>query len=191
MAQPCDMDLWVMKWRSAWPIFHDPVILPYILKTIWCMNFLVWDNESVWHDIWPPNKCRSLWPIFHGPVILPYLLKTIWRMNIIIWDYGSVWPKVWCQNKGHCDLNFMVQWFWHILNVGLCDLYLFHGPVILTYISQDFLMHEYHIFCNPNFDLKVNMSTWPIFHGLVSLLNIFKIIWWMNTIAGIMDQCDT
>ena len=33
MAQPCDMDLWVMKWRSAWPIFHGPVILPYILKT--------------------------------------------------------------------------------------------------------------------------------------------------------------
>ena len=23
------------------------------------------------------------------------------------------------------------------------------------------------------------------------LLNIFKIIWWMNIIVGIMDQCDT
>ena len=33
-------------------------------------------------------------------------------------------------------------------------------------------------------------STWPIFHGLVILLNIFKIIWWMNIIVGIMDQCD-
>ena len=33
-------------------------------------------------------------------------------------------------------------------------------------------------------------STWPIFHGLVILLNIFKIIWWMNTIVGILDQCD-
>ena len=30
MAQPCDMDLWVMKWRSAWPIFHGPVILSYL-----------------------------------------------------------------------------------------------------------------------------------------------------------------
>ena len=36
MAQPCDMGLWVMKWRSAWPIFHGPVILSYLLKTIWC-----------------------------------------------------------------------------------------------------------------------------------------------------------
>ena len=33
MGQPCDMDLWVMKWRLAWPVFHGPVILPYILKT--------------------------------------------------------------------------------------------------------------------------------------------------------------
>ena len=36
VAQPCNMDLWVKKWRSAWPIFHSPfhspVILPYILK---------------------------------------------------------------------------------------------------------------------------------------------------------------
>ena len=30
MAQPCDMDLWVMKWRSALPIFHGPVILSYL-----------------------------------------------------------------------------------------------------------------------------------------------------------------
>ena len=31
-------------------------------------------------------------------------------------------------------------------------------------------------------------STWHIFHDLVILLNIFKIIWWMNIIIGIMDQ---
>ena len=55
MAKPCDMDLWVMKWRSAWPIFHGPVILPYILKTIWCMNIIIWDYESVWPDVRPQN----------------------------------------------------------------------------------------------------------------------------------------
>ena len=42
MDQPCDMDLWVMKWRSAWPIFDGPVILPYILNTIWCMHIILW-----------------------------------------------------------------------------------------------------------------------------------------------------
>ena len=39
--------------------------------------------------------------------------------------------------------------------------------------------------CDPNFDLKVNVSQ---HHGLVILLNIFKIIWWMNIIVGIMDH---
>ena len=114
MAQPCDMDLWVMKWRSAWPIFHGPVILSYILKTIWCMNSLIWDYDSVWPDIWPQNKCRSLWPIFHDPVILNYILTTIWCMNIILGDYGSVWPQNKCTS------------LWPI----------FHGPLILSYISK-------------------------------------------------------
>ena len=111
MAQSCDIDLWVMKWRSAWPIFHGPVILPCILKTIWCMYIIHWDYESVWCKVWPQNKCRSLWSIFYGPVILPCILKTIRCMNIIIWDYESIWPDVWPQIiVGHCDVFFMVQW---------------------------------------------------------------------------------
>ena len=80
--------------RSLWPLFHGPVILPYVLKTIWCMNIIIWDYESVW----PQNKYRSLWPIFHGPVILPYILKTIWRMYIIPWAYKSERPNVWLKN---------------------------------------------------------------------------------------------
>ena len=114
MAQPYDMDLWVMKWRSAWPIFHGPVI--------WCMYTILWEYESVWPDVWPQNKCRSVWPIFHCPVILPYILKTVWCMNILIWDYESVWPmfdrKI---NVAHCDLYFIVQWFclisWRLFDV--------------------------------------------------------------------------
>ena len=48
--------VWPDVWRknqckSLWPIFHGPVILPYILKTIWCMNIILWDCESVWHNI--------------------------------------------------------------------------------------------------------------------------------------------
>ena len=58
----------------------------HILKTVWCMIILLRNYESVWHDIWPQNKCRSLRSIFHGPVILPYILTTIWYMNTILWD---------------------------------------------------------------------------------------------------------
>ena len=169
-----------------WPIFHGSVILPYILKTIWCMNIILRDYESVWHDIWPQNKCRSLWPIFHGPVILPFILKTIWYMNTLLWDFESVWPDVWPQN--------ICSTLWPI----------FHGPVILpnslklfsgwtsyfgimsqydpTYDLQDIVGHCDHIivhwFCplswklldvwtsycriinqyDPTFDLKINVG---------------------------------
>ena len=161
--------------RSWWPIFHGPLILPYILKTIWCMNIILWDNESVWPDIWPQNK--SLWPIFHRPVILPFILKTVWCTNIIIWDYESVWPDIWPQNKCMSVWPiFMVQWF------CLISPSLFDGWVSYFQIMRQF---------DPNFDLNKYRSTWPIFHGLVILLNIFKIIWLMNIIVGIMDQCDT
>ena len=34
--------------------------LPYILKTIWCINNIIWDYESVWPKVWPQNKNRSL-----------------------------------------------------------------------------------------------------------------------------------
>ena len=34
--------------------------LPYILKTIWCMNIIIWDYESVWPKVLPQNKYRSL-----------------------------------------------------------------------------------------------------------------------------------
>ena len=53
MVQPFDMDLWVMKWWSAWPVFHSPVILPYILKTIWCVYIILWEYESISPEVWP------------------------------------------------------------------------------------------------------------------------------------------
>ena len=128
--EPVWPDVWPKtKCKSLWPIFHGPVILSYILKTILCMNILFWDYESLWPGIWPQNKCRSLWPTFHGPVILLYILNTIWCMNIIhvLSDYRSVWPDVWPQNK--------CRSMWPV----------FHGPMVVLYL-QDYLMHECHIF---------------------------------------------
>ena len=126
-----------MKWRSAWPIFHGPVILPYILKASWCINIILWDYESVWPDIWPKNKCRSLWPIFHCPVILPYNLKTTWYMNTIHWNYESAWPGVWPQN--------ICSTLWPT----------FHGPVILPNILKTIQWL--------NIILWDNESVWPDF----------------------------
>ena len=148
-----------MKWRSAWPIFHGSVILPYILKTIWF--------ESVWPDVWPKkNKCRSLWPIFHGPMILPYFLKTIWCMNYLkLWvsmaqslhlkKCKSLWPifhspvtlcyilkTFWCMI---ILWDYGSEWpdIWPRINVGHCDLYF----MVQWYCYiQDYLMDECHIF---------------------------------------------
>ena len=61
-------------------------------------------------------------------------------------------------NVGHCDLYFMVQWF------CLISPRLFDGWVsYFQKLSQ----------CDPNFDLKINIDwlAWPVFHGLVILLN--------------------
>ena len=102
--------------RSLWPIFHGPLNLPFILKTVWCMNIILSDYELVWHNIWPRNKCRSLWPLFHGPVILPYILNSIWWRMSHFWKMSSV-IDLWPQNK------FMSQWP------------IFHGPVISIFCS--------------------------------------------------------
>ena len=99
------------KCKSLWPIFHDPVILPYILKTIWYMNTILWDYESVRPNVWPQNICRTLWSVFHGPLIL-----------LIFWKLFSGWTKyclIMSQYDpisdlkifvGHSDLYFMVHW---------------------------------------------------------------------------------
>ena len=159
----------LQKCRSLWPVFHVPVTLPYILKSVWCMNIILQDCESVWPNIWPQNKCRSLWPMFHGLVILPYILKTICCMNIIHWDYESAWHDIWPKiNVGHCDLYFMVQWFCHI-SWRLFDVW----------TSLFRIMNQY----DPKFDLKIKYrSLWPIFHGPVILPYILKTIWCMNII---------
>ena len=53
-----------------WPIFHGPVTLSYISKTIWCMIVIFSDNETVWPKLWRQSKYKSTWPIFHGLMIL-------------------------------------------------------------------------------------------------------------------------
>ena len=121
-------------------------------------------------------------------------------------------------NVGYCDIYFMVQWLcfipcwlFHVwtsllgimteydpthdlkINVCHCDLYfMVHWFCLITQRLFDGWVSYFRIMrtCDPILYLKIN-ETWPVFHGLVILLNIFKIIWWMNIIIGIMDQCDT
>ena len=130
-----------MKWRSAWPIFHSPVILPYILKTVSCMYIILWDYKSVWPDVWPQSKCRSLWPIFmvHWFCLVSWRLFDVWTSLFgIMNQYDPTFDlKI---IVGHCDLYFMVHWFcvicWRLFDV---------------WTSLFGIMSQY----DPTFDLKI------------------------------------
>ena len=149
-------------------MFHGPVIWPFILKVIWCMNILIWGYDSVWLDVWPQNKCRSLWPIFHCPVILLYILKTIWYMNT---NFGIM---------GQYDSTFDLK-----INVSLCQWFCLTSP---TLWCMSVIFSDNEIVWPKLWPQSKYKSTWPIFHGLVILFNLFKIIWWMNIIVGMSHR---
>ena len=125
MAQPCDMDLWVMKWRSAWPILRGPVILPYILKTIWLMYIILSEYKSVWSDVWSQNKCRSLWPIF----MVQWLCLIPWRLF-------HVWTSLFRIVNQYDPMHDLK------INVGHCDLYPWSSDCALY--LEDYFMYEHH-----------------------------------------------
>ena len=124
-------------------LYFSPVILPYILNVIWCMNIIIWDYKLVWGDSWPKSYCRSLWPIFHGPVIL-----CISRRQ----------SRLCTRSLGLCDLYFIALWlclishtFWRL-------------SVKFTY---------YDTVWAKNWPQSKYNSAWPVFHSLVVLPNIF------------------
>ena len=131
------------KYRSHWPIFHVPLILLYILKTFWWINVILWDNESLGHDLWPHNKCRSQWLIYHGPVILFYILKTIWWINVMIWGDETLWHHwhdLWfcfiAWRLFNCDCPSLGWWVSESHNKCRSRWSIYHGPVTLLYILK-------------------------------------------------------
>ena len=56
--------------------------LPYMLKTLWCLNINIWDYDLVWPDVWPQNKFRLLWPIIYFMVqwvcLISWTLFDVW-----------------------------------------------------------------------------------------------------------------
>ena len=202
MTQSCDMDLWVMKWRSAWPIFHGIVILPYILKTVWCMDMILSDYDSVCSDVWPQSKRRLLWPYisWSSDCALSHVRTSLFG---IMNQYDPMHDlKI---NVGCCDLYFMVQWFcvisWRLFDVwtsslGIIDQYdrTFDFRMNVCHCDIYFMVHWFclifqktiwwmsvifsdneKVWSKPLPQNKYR-STWPVFHDLVILLNIFKII---------------
>ena len=147
---------------GQWPIFHGPVILPYILNTIFLEKCHNWDIGSMWKIYL--IKCMLVWPTFQDPMILSYILKTIWWINFVLeiriqcyrktelklYICRSVTYISWSSDfalyledylMGKCH-NWNIGSMWckdlpHKMYVG--QWHTFHGPVILSYI-EDYLM---------------------------------------------------
>ena len=163
--------------------------MPYILKTIWCMNIILWDYESVWPDIWPQNKViviHILWSSDFA-LYLEVCLMCDHRYLGLLSQYDPMFDlKI---NVGHCDLYFLVQWFciisWKLFDVwtsyfGIMGQYDqtidFKIKVrLLTYISWSVMWVSYFQImrqCHPNFDLKINIGQ----HDLYFLVSWFCLI---------------
>ena len=157
ISQPCDIDLWVMKGRSAWPICHS--LLPFILKTTWYMNIILWDDSTF---VLKVNVCQR---------DLYFMVQWFY---FISWRVFDVWMSYfWIMSR--CDGMFNLK-----INVGHCEV-----TVSMTYILQsfacyieDYLIYEHHTLGWLDVWPKSKCrSMWPIFHGSVILPYILKTIW--------------
>ena len=103
---------------GQWPIFCGPVILLYILKTVWWWNIIFRIMDQCETKTGLINRCGSvtyiLWSSDFALCFEDYLMDEghTW--------YGSVWHKDWP----------------HKIYIGRWPI--FHGPVILTYILKTF-----------------------------------------------------
>ena len=124
-----------------WPLFHGPMTLSYISKTIWCMSVIF----SVWPKLWPQSKYKSTWSVLHGLVILLNIVKIICLMDEHhSWYNGSVWHIYWPYQV------YVGQWP------------IFYDPAILlekrcTWDNGSLWLKE-----RP---CKIYVGQWPIFHG--------------------------
>ena len=95
------------------------------MKTIWCMNIIIWDYESVWPKVWPQNKyivtvTYILWSSDFAIYFEDYLME-----KCCTWDNGSLWLK-----DRPCKI-YVGQWP------------IFHGPLILPYIIVRLKLFSY------------------------------------------------
>ena len=154
----------LMRW-SVRPVFHGPVILSYILKTIGWLKIKLLDNESVWPKHWPENECRSVAYISWSGDFALYLEDYMMDEHQTL-DSESVRCNFWPQNNGR------LQWP------------SFHIPVILPCILKTIEWMNIQLLDTESvwhlWPQNECRSQWLIFHGLAILSDILKTIWLMN-----------
>ena len=100
-----------IKYRSLWPIFHGPVILPRILKTVWTLYFRIMRQYDLTFDIKINVGHCDLYFVVQWFCLISWRLFDVWTSYFgIMSQYDTAFDlKV---NVGHCDLYFLVHWIW-------------------------------------------------------------------------------
>ena len=172
MALPCDMVLWVMTWRSAWPIFHGPVILLISWLFDVCTSYFgIMNQYDQTFDLKINVGHYDLYFMVLWFCPVSWRLFDIWTSLFgIMNQYDPTFDLR--LNVGHCDIYFMVQWFC-LISWRLVD-------VCTSYFG---IMGQYHEY-DQTFDLIINVCHYDIiiFHGPVILPYVWKTIWWMSVI---------
>ena len=114
--------MWHKHWTETiyvdqWPIFHGPVILPYILKTIRWTNVIIGLLDPCDAKIY---QIKCIW-VSDLHFMVWWFCLTSWRLLdrlMLYWRYWFMWHK-------------------HLVETIYVDQWLtFHGPVILPYILK-------------------------------------------------------
>ena len=173
--------VWHKHWPETihighWPIFHGPVSLPYILKTVWWTNVII--------GILVP--CDTNIYLIKGMWVSDLYFMVQW-LCVLSWRLFDVWMLYW-------EYWFSVM---HTLTWN-------HICRSVTYISwssdyvfylEDCLMYECYtesigsVWCI-RWPETTYVGQWPIFHGKLILPYILKSIWWTNVIIEILVPCD-
>ena len=167
---------------GQWPIFHGPLILPYIIVRL---KLFLYIKKWHWPGVFVPLRALAL--VGHEVkvsmtyiswssdfALYPYILKTIWCMYIILSEYETVRPGVWPQNK--------CRSLWPI----------FHGPVIVPYTLKtiscmNIIIWDYESVWPDAWAQNKCRLPWPICHGPVILPYILKATWCIYIILSVYD----
>ena len=149
IMSPYDLmfDLNIKLIRSLWPIFHGPVILPYILKTdVWTSYFRIMSQYVPTFDLKINVGHCDLYFMVQWFCLISWLFAA-WTLYLgIMNQYDTTFDL---KIKGHSDLYFMFQWVCIIQFWRLFDIWTPYFGIMSRF--------------DPTFDLKINVGHYDLY----------------------------
>ena len=142
--------MWHKHWTETiyvgqWPVFHGPVILPYILETIWWTNIII--------GILDPCDTK----ICH--------IKCLWVSDLhfmVQWFCHISWRLF--------DGGMLYRRYWFSATLSLTCKYICRSVTCILWYSDSALYFQYYLIDKPHsLDIGSDMGHWPVFHDLAIL----------------------